>query len=250
MSTTVSEDDSITSPKNIQYEIDEAIEKLRTVIDLYNKALKDKNRFEEVGKNADDKIELLKRDLQECLANEQKLQNELIAEKEEHEKAEIELKQKTVGSKILTARCLVYTKDGMIEDVEMIPWDDDFDASADVIRKIKKTQTNIITEKKEISENLKNTQPQSQSKLPLSNEQPTSFNTTTIHPKNFSVSQIQKDLEKFEKRSEDIIKITQSPNHLEKKIIHTQSNQSFWFVVIIIFLLTVILFLIASILLH
>ncbi|BFU18240.1 hypothetical protein EHI8A_026550 [Entamoeba histolytica HM-1:IMSS-B] len=250
MSTTVSEDDSITSPKNIQYEIDEAIEKLRTVIDLYNKALKDKNRFEEVGKNADDKIELLKRDLQECLANEQKLQNELIAEKEEHEKAEIELKQKTVGSKILTARCLVYTKDGMIEDVEMIPWDDDFDASADVIRKIKKTQTNIITEKKEISENLKNTQPQSQSKLPLSNEQPTSFNTTTIRPKNFSVSQIQKDLEKFEKRSEDIIKITQSPNHLEKKIIHTQSNQSFWFVVIIIFLLTVILFLIASILLH
>ncbi|EKE42993.1 hypothetical protein ENUP19_0278G0040 [Entamoeba nuttalli] len=248
MSTTVSEDDSITSPKNIQYEIDEAIEKLRTVIDLYNKALKDKNRFEEVGKNADDKIELLKRDLQECLANEQKLQNELIAEKEEHEKAEIELKQKTVGSKVLAARCLVYTKDGMIEDVEMIPWDDDFDASADVIRKIKKTQTNIITEKKEISENLKNTQ--SQSQLPLSNEQPTSFNTTTIRPKNFSVSQIQKDLEKFEKRSEDIIKITQSPNHLEKKITHTQSNQSFWFVVIIIFLLTVILFLIASILLH
>ncbi|EDR27333.1 hypothetical protein EDI_276440 [Entamoeba dispar SAW760] len=247
MSTSVSEDDSITSPKNIQYEIDEAIEKLRTVIDLYNRALKDKNRFEEVGKNADDKIELLKQDLQECLANEQKLQNELIAEKEEHEKAEKELKQKTIGSKVLTARCLVYTKDGMIEDVEMIPWDDDFDASADVIRKIKKTQTNIVTEKKEISDNLKNSQPQSQ--LPLSNEQSTSFNTT-IPPKNFLVRQIQKDLKKFEKRSDDIIKITQSPNHFEKKTNLNSSNQNFWFVVIIIFLLTVILFLIASILLH
>ncbi|KAL7717190.1 Uncharacterized protein QTN25_005460 [Entamoeba marina] len=139
----------VLTPESVQREITDALEKLRIVVDLYNKTLSDRDRLLKTHETASIKMKELNKDLEESEMNENKLLQDLETERIEHRKALNLLNNIHPEKTEIRKECCVTVVAGKIQDVKLSSLDNalqnaEIQKSAVEQREIQLVQKNCI----------------------------------------------------------------------------------------------------------